>query len=203
MSKMSDNIQDIVDNLLCTQCGTCVSVCTKDAIEMRETPSGLLMPFVNEGKCNACGSCRKLCPGEAIEVDLPMVIDPFRGEVYGAYVGHAGDEVVRSTGQSGGVVSGLLLFLLTKERIDAALVTSMPTDGSLRPESRLVRTPQEILNAQGSIYCPVASNAVLGDINAGDRIAIVGVSCQMQGIHRLARHRHKMVNGIQYRIGLF
>lgn len=200
---MSDAIQDTVAGYLCTQCGTCVAVCPVGAIEMRETPGGMLVAHVNEEKCTACGQCRQICPGGGFDLDLPETVDPFRGQVCGAYVGHACDETIRSKGQSGGVVSALLLFLLETRRVDAALVSAMPCDGSLRPKAFLARTREQVLGAQGSKYCPVGANVALGGAAVGDRIAVVGIPCQMHGIHRLQQSHNPLIAGIEYRIGLF
>ncbi|OEU66735.1 MAG: hypothetical protein BBJ57_09465 [Desulfobacterales bacterium PC51MH44] len=202
-SSTSNSVKDVVDRHLCTQCGTCVSVCPVGAIEMRETPTGLLSPSVLGEKCVQCGKCLELCPGLAVEISLPEGVDPFRGKVCAAYVGHACDELVRSTGQSGGVVSALLLYLLEAGRVNAALVTTMPADGSLRPKPMLARTRSDILAAQGSKYCPVAANTALKDIAANDCIAVVGSSCQIHGISMLTQHRNALKGNIQCKIGLF
>jgi len=200
---MSDTVQKVLNNQLCCQCGTCVAVCPVDAIEMRETPAGMLTAFILDEKCIACGECLRSCPGPGVKLNLPNHVDPFQGEVYCAFVGHANEEVVRAGGQSGGVVSGLLLYLLETGRIDSALVTSMPQNGSLRPMPKLARTRQDILSAQGSKYCPVATNAILKSGETRERIATVGVSCHMHGINKLAQNSNTVAANIQYRIGLF
>lgn len=200
---MSKTIDEVVDNLLCTQCGTCVSVCPVQAIEMHETPAGMLVGIAHDKKCIACGLCRRFCPGATLNLNLDDFGDPFRGNISGAYVGHCIDGTLRSTGQSGGVVSGLLLYLLETGRINAALVSTMPQDGSLRPKSVLARTKEEICSAQGSKYCPVPLNSTLRHIQPGEIIATVGVPCQIHGIHNLERGNSALVAGIQYKIGLF
>lgn len=199
---MPETIKAVVDSYLCTQCGTCVAVCPVNAIVMRETPAGQLVPSITDEKCALCGLCRKFCSGAEIDLDLPENVDPFKGEVYGAYVGHASDESIRAGGQSGGVASALLLFLLETGQIDTALVSTMPNDGSLRPVPILARTHEEILAAQGSKYCPVAPVAILADISSTDRVAAVGVSCQMHGIKGLIQYNNSLAKTIRYRIGL-
>lgn len=200
---MFNSIKGVVEQYLCTQCGTCVSVCPSEAIEMQETPSGMLTPLIQEEKCVRCGECLELCPGLAVEMKLPKHVDPFRGEVCAAYVGYACDHLVRSTGQSGGVVSALLIYLLESGQIDAALVTAMPADGSLRPAPMIVKKRSDILAAQGSKYCPAATNSVLKDITFDDHIATVGIPCQIQGIHKLAQEKNALTRNINFKIGLF
>jgi coenzyme F420 hydrogenase subunit beta len=200
---MPESVKDVVAERLCTQCGTCVAVCPVHAIEMRETPAGMLTAAVREEACIRCGKCLLACPGAGIDLGLPAGIDPFRGEVQGVYVAYARDDAIRSSGQSGGLLSALLLFLLDTERIDAAMVVSMPKDGSFRPRTILARTRQEILAAQGSKYCPTGANAALGAGAARDRVAVVGTACQMHGIYKAAQHRFDLAGSVEYRIGLF
>lgn len=197
------SVQEVVDDRLCVQCGTCVPVCPQQAITMRETPAGMLVASVQADRCVHCGLCRSACPGADLPVGAAGRGDPFKGDVRRAYAGAAGEEAVRVSGQSGGVASALLLFLFETSRIDAALVTSMPDDGSLRPLSKLARTREEVLSAQGSKYCPAAPCALLGRFRAGERAAVVGIPCQMHGIHKLAGTGSPLASAVHYRIGLF
>ncbi len=199
----SPSVQQVVDEQLCVQCGICVPACPVGAITMRETPAGLLVADVQEEKCDHCGVCRLLCPGAELELEGLEGIDPFKGRIVNAYSGHAGEAKMRASGQSGGVVSALLLFLLETGRIDRALTTAMPMDGSLRPRPLLARTRDEVLAAQGSKYCPAAPCALLGDIEDGERVAVVGIPCQMHGVRRAMRQGSTLISGITYKIGLF
>jgi coenzyme F420 hydrogenase subunit beta len=207
-SKMStrsnfSSVKDVVNRHLCTQCGACVSACPVEAIEMREKPSGLLLPFVIDERCTACEECWRICSGRSIELNLPEHIDPFRGEVLGAYIGHAIDEEVRSAGQSGGVAGALLLFLLETGQVDVALTAAMPSDRSLRPKTILARSRHEILSAQGSKYCPIGINAALREVAADANVAAVGISCHIHGLHKLILEQNPMSANVRFKIGLF
>jgi len=49
---------------LCDFCGTCVSVCPHDALELFESRL-----VVDEKKCTLCMMCEKVCPVNAIWED--------------------------------------------------------------------------------------------------------------------------------------
>jgi len=182
-------VADVVAHGLCTGCGTCVAVCNRGAIQMKETQSGLLMPVIDPALCNACRLCAKVCPGEHLEEGLlAECVDPFAGPVQAAYLVQHRRPDLLAVAQSGGAVTGLLLHLIKIGSIDHALVTQMPKDGSLRPYPLLTRDSEVIRQTCGSKYCPVALNAELRDVNPGKRIAIVGLPCHLHGVAHLCKH---------------
>ena len=89
--------------------------------------------------------------------------EPDTGSAVGAYrgdwLGYATDPEIRLKGQSGGVATALLACLLDSGQIDRALVNRMTEDGTLRPESFLACSKEDLMKSQGSKYCPVALNA--------------------------------------------
>ena len=182
-----ENIEWAVKKGLCLGCGTCINVCPQDAINMFETPGGLLLAEVNSSKCNGCGLCLKCCPGTHLEQGLlTSEVDPFKGNEVAAYLGQATDPRILSEGQSGGVVTALLCHLLDSGRIHRTVVTQMPDDGSLRPKPVTTADRAVIQKAQGSKYCPVAVNAVIPKgLDDGEKIAVVGLPCHIHGIHNV------------------
>jgi coenzyme F420 hydrogenase subunit beta len=195
-------VREVVESGLCTGCGTCVSACSSGAVAMEQTATGLLVATVADANCNSCGVCLSACPGAAVDLGLPDGVDPFTGVLREAYIGHACHGELRSTGQSGGLVSGLLAYLLDTGKIDVAATTVMPDDGSLRPVTVLAETAEELAAGQGSKYCPCPVNAVWKEAALGSRAAVVGVSCHMHGLHKLA-DKSAFKQDVRYRIGLF
>jgi ferredoxin len=58
--------QDVIRNeLRCTHCGACITICPTGAFEL--DPATRLISFYND-KCVACGLCIKACPPRAMEV---------------------------------------------------------------------------------------------------------------------------------------
>jgi len=185
---MQETINSVVHSNLCLGCGTCGAVCPQSAINMIETPAGLLLAQIDNSKCSECGLCAKCCPGTHLEKNLLRPeVDPFKGNVIAAYLGQATDKKLLSEGQSGGIVTALLYHLLDSRQIHRALVTYMPDDGSLRPKSALTADKELIRRAQGSKYCPVPLNAAIKEISAhtDEKVAIVGLPCHIHGIRNI------------------
>jgi coenzyme F420 hydrogenase subunit beta len=180
-------INSVVCNDLCLGCGTCVSVCPQEAVKMIETPSGLLTAYADASKCKGCGLCLKCCPGTHLEQGLLLgEVDPFKGGAVAAYLGQALDQKILSEGQSGGVITALLCYLLESGRIKGAVVTQMPENGSLRSKTIVSRDKETVCKAQGSKYCPVAVNAVIPkSLDDGEKIAVVGLPCHIHGIRNV------------------
>ncbi|MFW6117732.1 MAG: ATP-binding protein [Thermoproteota archaeon] len=57
-------VEIIVDDEICTGCGTCVDVCP---VEVYELQNGISVP-VNVEECIICRACETQCPEGAIQV---------------------------------------------------------------------------------------------------------------------------------------
>ncbi|MBW1736901.1 MAG: ferredoxin family protein [Deltaproteobacteria bacterium] len=55
----------LIDDNICTACGTCVEVCPGDVLVMGE--SG-----VYPDECWHCGNCRIHCPADAVQYLFPL-----------------------------------------------------------------------------------------------------------------------------------
>ena len=63
----SEPLISCVDEDLCSGCGTCVSVCAYNAIELIEGDNGKKHAKVNEALCMGCGACVSTCPSGAMQ----------------------------------------------------------------------------------------------------------------------------------------
>jgi coenzyme F420 hydrogenase subunit beta len=212
---MNDNtIASVVRDGLCTGCGTCIALCPKEAIELTlNEKKGIYIPKLNEEKCNNCGVCFKVCPGHEVDFNaLNLEIfgkEPENiliGNYLNCYTGHATDYDIRYNSASGGLVTQLLIFALEEGIIDGALVTRMKKDKPLEPESFIARTPEEIIEARGSKYCPVPANVALREILEAEewkRFAVVGMPCHIQGVRKAEQVNTKLKEKIILHVGIF
>ncbi|MCK4454585.1 4Fe-4S binding protein, partial [Candidatus Parcubacteria bacterium] len=138
----------VVKHDLCTGCGTCVSLCPNEAIELViDKKKGIHIPEIDENRCNNCGICYKICPGHEVDFKtLNLEIfgkepeDVLIGNYLNCYVGHATNYDIRYNSASGGLITQLLIFALEEGIIDGALVTRMKRDSPLEPEPFIART---------------------------------------------------------------
>ena len=63
----SEPMISVVDEDLCSGCGTCISVCPYNAIEKVEGEGGKMLAKVNEALCMGCGACVASCPSGAMQ----------------------------------------------------------------------------------------------------------------------------------------
>ena len=211
MSIERKTIWKVVENGLCTGCGTCVGICPLDAIEMViEHKKGIYIPQLDEEKCNQCGLCFEVCPGHAVDFkQLNLEIfgkepeDVLLGSYINCYAGHATDYDIRYNSASGGLVTALLIYALEQGMIDGALVTRMKKDNPLEPEPFIARTKDEIIEAAKSKYCPVPANIDLREIlHTEGKYAVVGLPCHIQGVRKAELIDKKLKQRIVLHFGL-
>jgi coenzyme F420 hydrogenase subunit beta len=211
---MNENktIAQVVKDDLCTGCGTCVSLCPEEAIEMViNEKKGIYVPELKEEKCSDCGTCYKVCPGHEVDFkQLNLEIfgkepeDILIGNYQNCYVGHATDYDIRYNSASGGLVTALLIYMLEEGIIDGALVTRMRKDKPLEPEPFIARTKEEIIEASKSKYCPVPANVTLREILEVDgRYAVVGLPCHIHGLRKAQRVNKKLRERVVVCLGIF
>lgn len=196
---MKNNIEMLIKNDLCYQCGTCESACPTNCISMNDISNkGLIYPKVNNDKCISCGKCLKICPIN--NISLENQIESIKnskdiGIFYPKYKNN-----IENT-SSGGVVSNTLRYLFEEKIINKAIVAGWSKDNS-KPEPRIINRIEEIDEISGSIYQPVALNKVLKEIKKGDKVAFVGLPCHVNGITNLETINPLLREALVIKIGL-
>jgi len=176
--------------------------------------------YKDKDKCIECGLCYAICP----------VINEFEDETkrhvfWSAPIGRvlkltlarAKDRKILAKATDGGVVTGLLLHLLNKGRIDGAIVSKQV--GLFKRQPWLAQSREEILEAAGfhfdtshgmtmfsDVYSTFSPSIVkLGEIvkQRLKRIAFVGTPCQINTLRRMEVLGIVPSDSIRYYLGLF
>lgn len=204
------DIEHVLENGNCHQCGVCVGVCPVDAITIEQDEKRGLYPIFHRNLCTDCDLCHIACPGEEfdwnqLQIDtfgeIPQ--DPELGYYREILSGYTNSEKTRQKGASGGIVSAVLIALLQKGEIDGAVVTKMDEEHPLQPKVYIARTPEEILEAQQSKYLPVPVGVVIQEIMRTEgRFAVVALPCHIHGIRLAQRKMPRVRKRIVLQIGL-
>ena len=210
----NNTIELIVDEKLCTGCGTCEALCPKNAIIISiDQKKGIYVPKIDKEICNMCGICYTICSGHRIDDEkLNQEIfgeEPeniFIGNYQNCYTAYSKDTEIRYNSSSGGLITQLLISALEKGIINGALVTRMNKSKPLEPEPFIARTKEEIIEASKSKYCPVPLNIVLKEIlasNKYEKLAVVGLPCHIRGIRKAQKNNEKLRRSIIFCLGIF
>src|SRR5688500_4662200 len=187
---------EVITTGLCTGCAGCVVTCPHDVIGY-EHEEGKYKPFHLEEDLGAdncihgekgCTTCTRACPRfRAWEPAADMHLfgrtrepDEMAGIWRQLLLTRASDDTVHKIGQDGGFVSAMLIWLLEKDYIEAAMVSGVEPDDAWKAKPALVRTKDEILATAGSRYTYCANPLALRDAKAAglSRLALVGMGCQ-------------------------
>lgn len=192
---------EVWDRGACAGCGACVAVCPADAICFDEQ-GGALSPR-NIGYCKQqndevnCGACYDACPR----------VQRINGEVLGNYL-----EIVSARAtldiprrQTGGAVTALVLTALEQGLIDA-VVTVTEDPWTKRPASVVITQAGDIVHHAGSRYnwwVPLVAALKTAVIERKfQKIAVIGVPCVVQAVHRIRESENDLLKPFGKRIRL-
>lgn len=197
---MVNNIQQVSDALLCSNCGACIAVCPKNAISISSTTLGRKFASVDDN-CIDCGLCLNVCPSLDRQNLRAMHADKYVGEIRNVYVGKSTNREIYNNSQSGGACMSVISYLFDTGAIDAAVLCRMDYGNPPEVKSFLVESKEGLTNYQKSCYTPVDLLSALREATSKKAIAVVGLPCHIQGAESLIRYHHRFHN-IRYKIGL-
>lgn len=192
----SQNIMQVVKDGLCTGCGVCSNACKNGAITMQLCWDSY-KPVVDSTRCLAakgCSRCLTTCPGKGFDKESyanrlfgSATEEQGLGRCLSLYAGYSSDDSIRFHSASGGMVTAFLIYLLKNGYIAGAVVATFCDDAPYRTKAVVARTPEEIIAARSSKYCPVSLSGIYDSIiSSPGKYVIVGLPCHIQGFRLLS-----------------
>jgi coenzyme F420 hydrogenase subunit beta len=198
-----NNIKPVIDNTVCVDCGVCNFVCPKFCISTSFSEKyGSYKTTIKEDECIKCGKCQKVCP--VYTWSNRNVKSKLVGNCIGVYSGYALEHKTRKECASGGITTSLLIYLLEKKLIDAAVVATRDEKEPLKSKLIIAKSQNDIYQCKGSVYAPTCyTNILKSIISSGyQRLAIVGLPCHIQAISELCKVNSIINEKIKYKISL-
>jgi MinD superfamily P-loop ATPase len=149
----------VIDEELCTGCGTCESICRFDAVQFPTDPSSGIAFRIDPSACEGCAACMYPCPSEAIRMESRLSGQWFRSETPFGPLFHAH----LFAGQEN---SGKLVTLVKQQARQLA-----------SDEGR----PLLLVDGPPGIGCPVISSL------SGADLALLVTEPTVSGVHDLER----------------
>jgi len=187
---------EVITTGLCTGCAGCVVTCPHEVIGY-EHEEGKYIPFHIEEELGldncihgekGCTTCTRACPRfRTWETSADMHLfgrirepDEMAGIWRQLLLTRAADPVAHETGQDGGFVSAMLIWLLENDYIDGALVSGVEDDDKWKAKPTVVTNKEEVLATAGSRYTYCANPLALPQAREKglSRLALVGMGCQ-------------------------
>ena len=195
MTKIN-SLNDIVKNGLCIGCGICQSIAGKNTLKMKMSDKGNLEPMeLNPIDQNTLEQIKKVCPGVIAEgpsdnkENEGSSKDIIWGNYYEMYYSWSTDPKIRFQSSTGGLLNGLSLFLLEKNKVDFIMHTAGDKDNPMRNVVKYSYNKEDLTNCESrSRYGPSSPLSEFHlALDKKQNFAFVGKPCDAGAIRLLAK----------------
>lgn len=186
----------------CCECGSCVLVCPHNVIEYvggkpkQTAKASAPFDFCGISEGIGCDVCAQVCPRLGPrEFELREAVDGLGDAPLGGVLGphrrvlaaRSTDEAILGRCQDGGVVTTLLAYGFERGFFDGAAVSVRDPEKPAHAVPKLVTSRDEVMASAGSWYTYCPNDLALADAEAHgcERVAFVGVPCQVTPIRKM------------------
>ncbi len=191
-------LYQIVEHGMCIGCGICESVAGADRLKMELVSNGFERPCVTSDlNHEIVDSIVSVCPGTHVEglptslIDDDSQLDDVWGVFKEIYFSYSGEPAIRHVASTGGVLTGLALYLVESNSVDFILHATASAQHPSFGQPQISRTREDVLRAAGSRYGPTATlkhilSVLEAATNSGERFAFIGTPCDVSALRNLA-----------------
>ncbi|OKP98071.1 Coenzyme F420 hydrogenase/dehydrogenase, beta subunit C-terminal domain [Paenibacillus sp. P46E] len=189
--------EEILDLSLCTSCGLCASVCPQGLLAMNgdSVPLPVFQGMESQAvdTCGSCNLCSEVCPGYdtgVMESERRIFgrnrseLERWTGIYLSTYQLSAADPEILGRAAAGGAATILAITALEENLADAVIVVGRDQERPWVPKAYLADSVDRIIECAQTSYCITPNLDLLKD-GRYDKIGIIGVPCQIQGINKL------------------
>ncbi len=205
-SPMTESLIAKIDqNQLCLGCGLCETVCGKESVEMKLGTDGFFHPHIKSINAKGEKIIDQICPGKNVVSERKLGKDErIWGHIEALWEGFSTDNEVRTKGSSGGIVSGLAIYLLETKKVDAIMQVGGVPDNYENNYLKLSKTRQDVLSNSSSRYAPaLVFDDFIGILDrSNETYGFVGKPCDIAALQNFLsvypqyKHRIKVTMAI-------
>ncbi len=201
--KRIKTIKTVVDKKMCIGCGACYVACPTSCIELRY---GIRFnyPSIDQERCTECGLCVESCPSVYLLKDTTIPNNIYGGmcESNEHLEIHCTEREIRFNSASGGFVTGLILYMMSKGLCDGGLVSCSNSKDALISDTFIALDRETLLGCRGSRYTPVSACGALEEVlERPGRYVFIGTPCNIEGLRNLQSQYKELEERIVLSLG--
>lgn len=169
---------------MCLGCGLCSLTQNVKMVQNggRYVPSAVVENDIIEESCPAKGYNLKE-EGRILFGDIH-----YRYEI-GYYrrlrLAHSSDSTILKNASSGGVMTQIAQYLLSSKKVDGVISNRFIYSGNtVRTETFIAYSLEDLLSGQGSKYCPTSTLSILSKLDKAKKYLLIGTPCQIAGFRK-------------------
>lgn len=203
-------LNQIVEHSMCIGCGICQSIAGPQQIKMATVATGDYRPIANtELTHDLMDRIMQVCPGTRVE-GMPadeISESGMTDSVWGVWrefcYAWAAEPEVRYMAATGGVLTGLALYLVESGEVDFIVHACEPQDRPTFGERFVSRTRDDVLKGSGSRYGTTATLIDIVEIidqaeKHNETFAFVGTPCDVSALRNHQRQDSRVTRHCRY-----
>lgn len=196
-------IKQVINHQLCIGCG----LCSIDENVQMEVSEGMILP----NKVTNNTKIESSCPSKGYnlkELGLSCFGEinfcPEIGYYRSLRLAHTLRSTFLQNASSGGIMTEIAATLLSKGLVDGVISTKFTyVNNIVRTESYIARTEEDLIDGQGSKYCPTSTLSFLKNLEPNEKYLLIGTPCQIAGFRLYSQHSQRLKSQIPYTIANF